>query len=223
LTRRDLALALLSLAVVEPGLAQEKADQTLPPRLEFLATRNGDEIGRCSFEFFEDWGRVEVRIDVQLVVRILSIPVYRWTHRAIEQWAANGLLVSMVADTDDDGALRHVEVHGDDKRGLILTVDGESTLLDDSDAIPASFWNPGIVYARTVIDAVTGKVGRPTVETIADPAPASNGGEAVRRYRIASDAGLKQEIAFSTAGRVVGFTAFAPDGSAIVYRVVPDR
>jgi hypothetical protein len=183
--------------------------------------RKGDEIGRCVFAFAETAGRLEVRIDVRLVVRILSIPVYRWTHRATERWESDRL-VAMVADTDDDGALRHVEVRRDAAGGLILTVDGERRNVDP-EAIPASFWNPAVVTSHWVIDGVTGKAGRTVVAPINGAEAAPGQGGTMRRYGIASDAGLKQEIALSAAGRVVGFTAFAPDGSAIVYRPAPER
>jgi hypothetical protein len=202
-----------------PGLADEAVAPDLPPRAEFVATRNGEAIGRCIFEFARSQDALDVLIDVRLTIRILSIPVYRWSHHAVEHWQG-GRLQTMSADTDDDGKRRHVEAAREATGTLALVVDQRRVAVD-ADAVPASFWNPAVLSAGVVIDAVTGNAARPEVQRVADEPDTA--GTAVSHYRVASEAGLKQEVWFDAANRLVQFTAFASDGSAIAYRPAPAR
>jgi hypothetical protein len=216
-----IAVVLMGFATLTSGRGHTEDSKAMPPRVEFVATREGDEIGRCVFEFVQAKGSLEVRIDVQLVVRVLSIPVYRWTHHAVEKWTA-GRLVEMIADTDDDGTQRHVELRRDSAGALGLTVDGQWVAVDP-DAVPASFWNPAMLTARWLVDSVTGKVGRSATERLADGPLAADAGSSAMRYRITSDSGLKEDVSVSADHRIIGFTAYAQDGSEIVYRAASDR
>jgi hypothetical protein len=187
--------------------------------LVYDATRKGDRIGSCTVRITQEPETVRVEIDVDLTVRVLSIPVYRWSHRATETWVSSRL-TTMVADTDDDGARRHVEAATDPLGVVALTVDGQKRP-GEADAVPASFWNPAVLSSRTVLDVVRGEFVRPVIrrlddETIAAPPRPRQ----TRHFLLTSDHELKQEMWFDASDMLVQFRAFAPDGSAVTYRLV---
>jgi hypothetical protein len=127
---------------------------------------------------------------------------------------------TMVADTDDDGSRRHVEAATDSNEVVTLTVDGQKRP-GQSGAVPASFWNLAELGSRTVLDVVRGEFVRPVIRrlddetVVAPPLPRQT-----RHFLLTSDHELKQEMWFDASDMLVQFRAFAPDGSAVTYRLV---
>ena len=203
------------------GVPRHDDAARLSHSIEYIATRNGENIGSCVFQFERSSETLVVRIDVELIVRILSIPVYRWTHHSIERWV-DDRLVKMTADTDDNGARRHVEAVSDQAGSIRLAVEGKITSVD-GDAVPASFWNPAVLKSKTVINAVSGEAAHPVVRRVEDSGvgPPVNG-RAANVFLLTSAPALKQELWFGANDRLVQFIAFAPDGSGIVYHMVAE-
>jgi hypothetical protein len=128
----------------------------------------------------------------------------------------------MTAETDDDGSRRHVEASTDENGLLKLMVDGRTEQVGPG-AVPASFWNPAVLTSRIAIDAVNGEAVHPIVRRFDDdPAGLPSNLGPTTRYSLTSDHALKQEMWFDRQDRLVRFTAFAPDGSSIDYRIAAD-
>jgi hypothetical protein len=204
------ALAALLLVVVLLGPA---AADGVPPdgRLEFAAFRNGSEIGRGAYRFSGDAARREVAITVDIQVKVVFITVYRFTHRAHEVWEG-AHLVSMEAETDDNGTAHSVRVARDGDR-LAIVADGR-TGHAALDAKPLSFWHRGIATAPEIIDPADGALFRPSVRR--DPGPAES-------YEISNESGLWRHLSYDAAGILAAFKLRAHDGSEIDYRPVANR
>ena len=94
---------------------------TFPPagRLDYTVVREGDDIGTQSVEFIRSGDRLTVRTHVNILVTVLGIPVFRFTHESEEQWQ-NGRLTAFKSKSNDDGEPRDVALRldGDRLRGL---------------------------------------------------------------------------------------------------------
>jgi hypothetical protein len=76
----------------------------VPPsnQLAFRMIRHGSEIGRHILTFALTDTAVTVRVAVDAVVTLLSIPIVRYKHRVVEVWQ-NGMLASVTGETDKNG------------------------------------------------------------------------------------------------------------------------
>ena len=139
-----------------PADADELSLASFPPsgRLDYRVIREGDDIGTQSVEFIRKDGTLTVRTNVNIVVTVVGIPVYRFTHAAEERWQ-NGQLVAFASQSNDDGEPRKVALkrEGDRLRGTYnrRTVDLPATL------IPASLWHPATVHQTVLLDPIKGR------------------------------------------------------------------
>jgi hypothetical protein len=135
---------------------------TFPPagRLDYKVVREGDDIGTQSVEFIRNGDHLTVRTHVNIVVTVLGIPVFRFTHEAEEQWQ-KGQLTAFKSKSNDDGEPRNValRLEGDRLRGTYngRTLDLPATL------IPASLWRPDTVQQSVLLDPIKGRDRQVTV------------------------------------------------------------
>jgi hypothetical protein len=144
------------LAAVPAPAATDLALASFPPtgRLDYEVTRQGDDIGTQSVEFIRDGDRLTVRTHVALAVTLLGIPIYRFTHEAVEEWQ-NGRLTSFTSRTNDDGEPRKVDLRLDGTR-LRGTYNRRQVDLA-GDLIPASLWHPATVRQSILLDPIKGR------------------------------------------------------------------
>src|SRR5262245_1434552 len=131
-----------------------------PGRLDYKVVREGDDIGTQTVEFIRNGDRLTVRTHVNILVTILGVPIFRFTHEAEEQWQ-NGQLTAFRSKSDDDGEPRNValKLQGDRLRG---TYNGRTVDLPAS-LIPASLWRPDTVEQTVLLDPIRGRDRQVTV------------------------------------------------------------
>ena len=71
-------------------------------RLAFRLIRHGDEIGHHTATFERIGDQLTVRIAVDALVTLVSIPLVRSLHRVVEVWSGETLL-SLNGETDKNG------------------------------------------------------------------------------------------------------------------------
>jgi len=110
-TRRGLLLgAGAALIMSRPALAFAQTIVAAPetPRLPssgeiaFEIFRKGTRIGHHRLSFSGDGGDFQVAIDVEMVVKLGFIPVFRYEHRNVEHWQ-QGVFAGLEAKTNNDG------------------------------------------------------------------------------------------------------------------------
>ena len=84
-------LAGATASLVAPSVA--RADGAAAP-ITFTVLRDSAPIGTHRVSFSRAGSGIAVEIAIDLEVRLLSIPVYRYTHRSSERWE-DGRLVSL--------------------------------------------------------------------------------------------------------------------------------
>ena len=163
------ALALAG-AAAAPGAA--RAAETLPvcpvkhgQTVTYDVIRGGSVIGSQKLHFTGTGDELAVDVEIGASIEMLSISVYKYHHRGREEWR-HGELVSLEAETDDDGTPRHVSVHRDPKTGTWLGIAGPPP--PAGPLVPASLWNAKMVSQTHLLDRETGEVVKLTVSHAAD-------------------------------------------------------
>lgn len=117
-------------------------------RLEFQALRNGSKLGTHNLDFLLDDDSLTVSIAADYLVKLGFLTVFRYKFRCTETWR-NGVLMSAVAETDDNGKARHMRARRDGDR---LMVDGSKSgkYTAPAGAILATHWNKSQLEAPMV-------------------------------------------------------------------------
>lgn len=149
-------------------------------------------------------------------VRILAIPVYRYSHRSEERWKSN-CLEQIHATTDDNGTPQEV-------RGERQANDFTIFVAGKSQALPAcimtfAYWNPMILKQSKLLNPQNGEYlavriqpqGRETVTVKGKPVPAD-------KYHL--DAGKFQiDLWYADGGRWVALDSLLDNGRKLRYRI----
>ncbi|MBS0342873.1 MAG: hypothetical protein JSS56_20355 [Proteobacteria bacterium] len=158
-----------------------------------------------------------LRSDADFRVRILGVPVYRYQHRAQEQWRGN-CLQALDAQTDDGGERSRVQLHKDDRGGLQLRSPQGGARLSGC-IMSFAYWNPALRTQTTLLNAQTGAMEQVRWERM-ESAPIAAHGEPVDavRWRVS---GTKQplDVWWTEDGRWVGLDATVRGGRRLSYRL----
>ena len=155
--RRLLQLSGAALATALLPAGPARADRVFPPdgEVDFMALRHGKVIGAHRIRFSRGNGRFVVRSDIEIEIRLLGAPLYRFVHHAEEAWV-EGWLHAVVSDTDDDGRLyrlraeRRDGIFGGTVNGAAFTVSGY--------IIPTSLWHRDTPASEALFDTVDARV-----------------------------------------------------------------
>jgi hypothetical protein len=125
------------------SIAASKAAGALPVppdnALGFRLIRHGSDIGRHTLAFQPHGDALTVRIAVDALVSLLSIPVVRYTHRAVETWQG-GTLVGLTGQTNKNGQQEWVNARRTDE-GMVVLGSKTARYIAPDGAIGTSYWN----------------------------------------------------------------------------------
>ena len=177
--------------------------------ISYVILKEGEPIGHETVAITQDADRTVVEVQTETRVKVLFLD-FHYKHRRVETWQG-GQLERMVADTDDDGAIHHIDVVRGNG-GLRLTIDDVVKDLPE-DAMPLSLWGKAILN-RTLLFGVSDAA--PYHVSIQALGPANllrNGREVVAdRYRIAGE--VERDLWYGSDGLLLK-TAFERRGYPI--------
>jgi Family of unknown function (DUF6134) len=201
-------------------LAAPSWAETAPPPIGFVVKRDGGPIGTHRLTFHTEPGpdgeRLIVDIDINIVVRIASVTIYRYTVKGRETWR-NGRLLALDTATDDDGTKKTVRVRATDAG---LQVDATNAhYLAPPDTLPESYWRLDTVKHQhfidiedgTLVDLFSTPAGRRTI-TVGDKPVEMN------VYHVEGD--ITGELGYGTDGQWM-LLHFPSHGSDILYTREP--
>lgn len=132
------------------GLLARPAGAMVPPAdtLTFHMIRYGSEIGTHALTFTRAGEALTVQIAVDAVVRLLSIPLVRYRHRAVETWQG-ATLVGLRGETNKNGEQEWVAA---ERIAAGLDVRGSKTAryIAPETAIPTSYWNKRMLAGKMI-------------------------------------------------------------------------
>ena len=154
--------------------------------------------------------------DARFAVKLMGLTVYRYTHRAEEQWRGN-CLRSLEASTDDDGKASRVTAQAAGDALRVLTAAGSPSI--EGCVMSFAYWNTAIRQQTRLLNAQTGRheavqVGRVangTVEARGQSVPAV-------RWRIDGPA-QPVDVWYTAQGEWVGLDSTVGGGRKLSYRL----
>jgi hypothetical protein len=179
-------------------------------RLAFEVLRDGSPIGTHVLEFTRVGERVTVRVAIDLLVRFLGIPVYRYTHRNTEVWEGDRL-ISIEAETNRNGTPLSVRGRRT-AEGVAIEASQAGRYVAPGDIVTTSYWHSRFLQGNK-LDTQGGRLLQVRVTPKGEER--LPGDLAARRWHIAGD--LKLDIWYDMAGTWAGLRFPAEDGSTILY------
>ena len=136
--------------LVFAGAAQAGGEETT---LNFLVTRNGDQIGTTTVRLQRDGRDRSRKSPPRFRSRSPTITVYRFEQRETERWT-DGKLVGLNSVTDDNGTIHKVSA---DRNGDKLSVNADGKVSEvDPAIVPASLWNAQLVKKTIALNPQDG-------------------------------------------------------------------
>lgn len=110
-----------------------------PSRLAFQVFRNGTKVGEHHMAFAGGPdGDQTVTTDVDMVVKVGPVPVYKYKHDAVERWSG-GRFVSIDATTNGNGKIQKTSARA--LPGYVQITGPKGAVRAPADAVPLSHWN----------------------------------------------------------------------------------
>ncbi|TAL33342.1 DUF6134 family protein [Phenylobacterium sp.] len=148
LGRRELLTAGVGLLVPSAALAAP------PPRLAFAVFRNGNKVGEHVINFSGDDDARTLTTDVNMVVKVGPVPVYKYKHTAVEKWAG-GKFVSVDTTTNGNGKITKASARA--MGGYVAITGPTGASRGPADAAPLSHWNQAS-FGRPLFNQQEGKM-----------------------------------------------------------------
>jgi hypothetical protein len=198
--------------------AARHAAATLPvpraDRIDFRIIRHGDEIGRHTLSFERRGESLTVRVTVDALVTLLSLPIVRYSHRATEIWQGE-TLVGLTAETDKNGRHQWASARRTNE-GLVVLGSQTQRYIAPEPAGTTSYWDRRAL-ARPMISLEDGVLLRPKVaEQKAETIPTASGPPAVADHYVLSGA-FSLELWYDRTDTWASLAYTAADGSTVHY------
>ena len=170
--RRDFVVGLGLLGMAGPVLSLTSIKEKLPPEgfsLKYQVFYGGNEIGSQTVSITEhtEGDHLVIEHSIDLEVRILFAVAYSLEHKSKEIWSTDRRLISVEAETIENGDKALVKgLHKDD--GFHINGGfGEHTGLN-SLVTSDSFWVASAMEAPLIMNVRTGDLAKPQISSIDD-------------------------------------------------------
>ena len=184
------------------------------PSVAYGIYRNNKKIGEHTLQFVSNANSTAVKIESNIVVTVLKVPVYRFNYRSTEAWI-DGQLQSVESSVDDNGDKHQVSAKRSGNEMLLKDKNGDTT--KTTVAYASNHWNPQVLAADSLFNTLTGKVNKIVLQNLGTQTLAINmQAITATHYRLAGD--LKTDVWYDTNGRWVQLRFKGDDGSVIEYR-----
>jgi len=134
--------------------------------VSFDVIRKNKIIGNLTTKFIEDEENLVLHSILDINVKILFIPAYKFFQETRETWH-NGNFISINGFTDfeDD---REYKINGKDEDGFFRVTGMDGLLELDENIIPLNYWNKDILKEKKLFDTQKGIVRRISVKKLKD-------------------------------------------------------
>ena len=149
-------------------------------------------------------------------VRILAIPVYRYSHRSEERWKSN-CLEQIHATTDDNGSPQ--EVRGErNSNAFAISVAGKSQTLP-SCIMTFAYWNPEMLRQSKLLNPQTGEWVDVRIQHLGkDSIQVAEKDQLADHYHLSAPK-FEIDLWYDPSGQWVGLDSKLDSGSKLRYRL----
>lgn len=173
-------------------------------------------VGEHRFSVQTTQDRKQLLSEAHFDVRILAIPVYRYTHRSEETWKDN-CLEQIHASTDDNGTPAEVtgERHPDD---FSLSVAGKTHSLPAC-IMTFAYWNPEMLHQSKLLNPQTGEWVPVTINHLGkDNIQVAEKDQMADHYHLSAPK-FDIDLWYDPSGQWVGLDSKLESGSKLRYRL----
>jgi hypothetical protein len=182
--------------------------------LAFRLIRHGSEIGRHTLTFEPRGDALTVRVAVDAQVTLLSIPLVRYRHRAVETWQG-GTLVGLTGESDKNGQREWMKA-GRTSEGLVVLGSRTARYVAPDPALGTTYWNRRMLDAP-MISLEDGVLLRPTVAVSRQEAVRVASGDAVAADHYSLRGAFDADVWYDRRETWVGLAIPVADGSEVHY------
>ncbi len=195
---------------------QAAAALPVPPgnTLAFRLVRHGDEIGHHTTTFERNGDQLTVRVAVDALVTLVSIPLVRYTHRLVETWSGETLL-SLNGETDKNGQHEWVKAQRGPS-GLEVTGSQTERYIAPEPAGATSYWNKHMLD-RPMVSLEDGVLLRPKVEARPTETIALASGRTIPAEHYNLSGPFNVDLWYDNTGMWAGMAVPIKDGSIVHY------
>jgi hypothetical protein len=182
--------------------------------LAFRMIRHGSDIGRHTVSFEHQGDSLTVKVAVDALVTLLSIPVVRYSHRVVEVWQGV-TLASVTGETNKNGRHQWVNARRGNE-GLVVLGSQTERYVAPEPAGCTSYWNRQLLNGP-MISLEDGVLLRPkVVEERAEDIKLASGGEiAADHYNLSGP--FKVDLWYDQSDTWASLGLTAADGSYVHY------
>ncbi len=169
--------------------------------ISYVILKDGEPIGHETVAMTGDGDRTIVAVRTETRVKVLFLD-FHYDHRREETWRA-GNLERMVADTDDDGTIHHIDVTRDGGTTR-LTLDGVARDMP-AEALPLTLWGKAILDRHLLYGVSDAAPYHVAIQALGAVSLARNGREeTAEHYRISGD--VDRELWYGSDGLLLKTT-----------------
>ena len=185
--------------------------------LSFEVLRGDNSIGLHRVNFERKGDELNVKVDIDLAVKLAFVTVYRYTHQSHEVWK-DGRLVSIDTKTDDNGDAYRLTGRATEKGFEVQGHAGNITM--PADIIPTSYWHPETVEQTQLLDTQKGRLMEVSIQREGtERLDLGDRSIDADRYRVSGD--LRMRLWY-TPDRQWSKIAFEARGKEVVYDLDSD-
>ena len=122
----------------------------------FDIIRKKKVIGKHEIEFLKEDDILKVITNINIDVKILFFPAYKFSHKSVEFWHNNNFIgIDAYTDFEDE---REYFIKGEERQGSFIASGMDGNLELDIDILPSNFWNIEILKEKEIFDTQKGIV-----------------------------------------------------------------
>ena len=134
--------------------------------VSFDVVRKNKIIGNLTTKFIEDKENLILHSVLEINVKILFIPAYKFFQETKETWHnKNFISIDGFTDFEDD---REYKIKGEDTEGFFRVTGMDGLLELNEDIIPLNYWNKDILKEKELFDTQKGIVRNISVKKLKD-------------------------------------------------------
>ncbi|MEM7540534.1 MAG: DUF6134 family protein [Pseudomonadota bacterium] len=209
----SLSCAAQALDCPAPGALAEFVEAAYGKSVEFDVFRNGKKVGKHETRFRAAGEKLAVSSKMNLVVKVLFIPVYAFEYVSDALWCEDGLY-SLDAVTDKNGNRTVTKLVRDGHQTAVSGPGGDAT--SPRPLYPTNHWNSRVLDEKQVLNTITGRINDVTFSSCG-VLPESVPPRLKRAKCHAYSGDLEALVWFDDQQRWVGLAFKGDDGSDIVY------
>ena len=139
---------------------------------KFDIVRKNKVIGTHEILFYENNGDLSVETNIDIIVKILFVTAYTFSHQSKEIWR-NGNFIKIDGHSDFEDE-REYFILGEVKHGFLFASGMDGKLKLNQNLIPSNFWNIDVMYQDEIFDTQKGIVRKLSVKEVGNEIIAIN-------------------------------------------------